>query len=552
MNQPFKRQTAKISAYRIVEISIILIFLAASIVTAILVAPLQKQEVNEAVDSDTLEAVVSYMPIQGWTPLEVHFSAEDSYSNNGKIIKYEWDLDGNGRFDTDATDTSGYVSYNYLDNGNYDVTLRITDERGFSSTTTVPVNIRHPGSSSVDYWTVFDDSRVRKVTVKLKQSDWDHIWSDIEKKYEVPADAVIFGEELEDVGFSMRGQFSMREAGDKKPWKINTDAFVPDQEFHNLKQLVFTNNIGDSTMLAEKISYDMMHFAGVPASHVCFVEFWIDITDDGKDPMFWGVYTMIERIDAKFISNRFSRDAKDGNRYKASHAQRGPMDLVYYGESIEDYPTQNGQYAYGKDNNREDPDYSDIIELCYVVDGAEHASTEEFAEALEEVFNVDSYLRYMAVITLTMNWDSYPWTGNNFFLFHNPVTDKFEWIPWDLTWGGDASMPLFERSQPTVSPYAPLFENVFKVEKYKRQYSAYLDLLIREYFNYENIYQVSKDHHDLIAPYVTQDTGDKMYFGDTAWFTIGEFNNSWQSLAMNAGERSRFVSDILDEMENNN
>lgn len=228
------------------------------------------------------------------------------------------------------------------------------------------------------------------------------------------------------------------------------------------------------------------------------------------------------------------------------------MDLVYYGESIEDYPTQNGQYAYGKDNNREDPDYSDIIELCYVVDGAEHASTEEFAEALEEVFNVDSYLRYMAVITLTMNWDSYPWTGNNFFLFHNPVTDKFEWIPWDLTWGGDASMPLFERSQPTVSPYAPLFENVFKVEKYKRQYSAYLDLLIREYFNYENIYQVSKDHHDLIAPYVTQDTGDKMYFGDTAWFTIREFNNSWQSLAMNAGERSRFVSDILDEMENNN
>ena len=552
MNQPFKRQTAKISAYRIVEISIILIFLAASIVTAILVAPLQKQEVNEAVDSDTLEAVVSYMPIQGWTPLEVHFSADDSYSNNGKIIKYEWDLDGNGRFDTDATDTSGYVSYNYLDNGNYDVTLRITDEKGFSSTTTVPVNIRHPGSSSVDYWTVFDDSRVRKVTVKLKQSDWDHIWSDIEKKYEVPADAIIFGEELKDVGFSMRGQFSMREAGDKKPWKINTDAFVPDQEFHNLKQLVFTNNIGDSTMLAEKISYDMMHFAGVPASHVCFVEFWIDITDDGKDPMFWGVYTMIERIDAKFISNRFSRDAKDGNRYKASHAQRGPMDLVYYGESIEDYPTQNGQYAYGKDNNREDPDYSDIIELCYVVDGAEHASTEEFAEALEEVFNVDSYLRYMAVITLTMNWDSYPWTGNNFFLFHNPVTDKFEWIPWDLTWGGDASMPLFERSQPTVSPYAPLFENVFKVEKYKRQYSAYLDLLIREYFNYENIYQVSKDHHDLIAPYVTQDTGDKMYFGDTAWFTIREFNNSWQSLAMNAGERSRFVSDILNEMENNN
>ena len=179
-------------------------------------------------------------------------------------------------------------------------------------------------------------------------------------------------------------------------------------------------------------------------------------------------------------------------------------------------------------------------------------SPEEFAEALEEVFNVDSYLRYMAVIALIMNWDSYPWTGNNFFLFHDPVTDKFEWIPWDLTWGGDASMPIFERTQPTISPYAPLYENVFKVEKYKRQYSAYLDLLIREFFNYDNIYQVSKEYHELIEPYVTQSTGDKVYFGESAWFPIEEFYNSWKHLAINAGNRAEFVSEIINTIYNNN
>ena len=183
----------------------------------------------------------------------------------------------------------------------------------------------------------------------------------------------------------------------------------------------------------------------------------------------------------------------------------------------------------------------------------QYSSPEEFAEALEEVFNVDSFLRYMAVITLTMNWDSYPWTGNNFFLFNDPVTGKFEWIPWDLTWGGDSSMPVFERSQPTVSEYAPLFENVFEVEKYRRQFSAYLDLLMNEYFNYENIYQLSKKYHDMIAPYVAQDTGDKMYFGGTGWFTIEEFNTSWQGLASIAGERSNYVKGLLDNRyENNN
>ena len=32
----------------------------------------------------------------------------------------------------------------------------------------------------------------------------------------------------------MRGQFSLRESGDKKPFKIDTDAYVDGQEFHNL------------------------------------------------------------------------------------------------------------------------------------------------------------------------------------------------------------------------------------------------------------------------------------------------------------------------------
>lgn len=554
MTGPIKKKT-KTAAYRIIEISIIIAFVIISIIIAVLVPRQQNNHIVGTGDPGAIKAVASYMPMQGWTPLEVNFSAHDSYSGNGSIIKYEWDLDGNGRFETDATSQNGYVSYNYIDNGQHMVNLRVTDASGFTAITTIPVSVQHPGSSSVDYWTVFDDSQIRKITISLKQSDWNHMWSDIESKYEVPADADIFGEKLQNIGFSMRGQFSMRESGIKKPWKINTDAYISDQEYHNLKQLIFTNNIGDASMLQEKLAYDMMHFAGVPSSHICFVEFWIDITDDNEDAIFWGIYSMIERVDRKFISNRFGRDSKDGNLYKASHAQRGPMDLVYYGDNIEDYPAQNGQYAYGKENNLDDRDYSDIIELCSVVDGKQYASPEEFADALEEVLNVDGFLRYMAVISLTMNWDSYPGTGNNFFLFNDPATDRFEWIPWDLNWGGDPSMPIFERGAHNVSEYAPLFDNVFKVEKYRRQFSAYLDLLMNEFFNYENIDLKAKTYHDMIAPYISQGGGDKMYYDDTGWFTIEEFNNSWMDLARMTKERSSFIRSALsgtDQIINNN
>ncbi len=137
---------------------------------------------------------------------------------------------------------------------------------------------------------------------------------------------------------------------------------------------------------------------------------------------------------------------------------------------------------------------------------------------LEAVFNVDSFLRYMAVMVTVSSWDYYPYTGNNFYLYNNPGTNRFEWIPWDQTWGGDPSMPLYEIEGFGLMERAPLTENIFKVPRYRQKFAAYVDLLSRQWFNYENIYQQSANHHQLIAPYVSQSTGDKAFFGETAWF----------------------------------
>ena len=90
---------------------------------------------------------------------------------------------------------------------------------------------------------------LQRVDIELTQAAWDALWVDPESKQTVRADTVVFGERLSDVGFRMRGQFSLRESGDKKPWKIDTDSYVDGQEYRNLKQLMFINNIGDPTMV---------------------------------------------------------------------------------------------------------------------------------------------------------------------------------------------------------------------------------------------------------------------------------------------------------------
>ena len=492
-----------------------------------------------------IEAYASAMPNQGWAPMTVYFSAFGSESQAGHIVKYEWDLDANGLYDTDATEKGGYVSYYYAKPGEYTITLRVIDDQGNTATDSVVINVRHPASSSVDYRTVFDDSEVRRVDISLTTADWQYMWTDPEAKIEVPADAIVFGERLDNIGFRMRGQWSLRGSGEKKPWKINTDAYIEGQEFHNLKQLVFVNSLEDPSLIQEKMAYDLMHFAGVPASHVCYVEIWIDFTDDDEPPIFLGVYTMIERVDNKFVANRFGRDNKGGNLYKASLAQRGPMDLVYHGDRIEDYPTQGGLYNIGKANNEEEADYSDILNFIRVIDGVKYETPEDFAQALEQVFNVDGFLRYMAAAVTLSGWDIYPYAGNNYYLYNNPGTGKFEWIPWDLTWGGNPEQPLFGREGLGFLERAPLYDRVFEVERYRVRYAAYLDLLNREWFTYENVSTRVERFHEMIAPYVTQGTGDKMYFGDTAMYPIEAFNNTWKEFGNFARQRSNFVLTTL-------
>lgn len=499
-------------------------------------------------ESLQVTAQANAMPNQGWAPLMVYYSAFGSVSDGAAIVRYEWDLDGNGAYDFDATSQGGYANYLYSKPGEYVITLRATDSLGRFATDQVTVSVRHPASSSVDYWTVFDDTRVRRIDIALTQADWDSMWADPAGKIQVQADAVIFGEALSDVGFRMRGQFSLHNSGDKKPWKIDTDAYIDGQEFHNLRQLMLINSIGDASMLYEKLAYGMMEFAGLPASHVAYVELWIDVTDDGQPATYWGVYTLVERVDNKYLGNRFGQDSLGGNLYKASHAQRGPMNLVYYGDQIEAYPVQNGQYAYGKMNNEEEADYSDIIELCRVVDGTEYASDEEFMQALEEVLNVDAFLRYIAVVTILDNWDSYPYTGNNYYLFNNPVTERFEWIPWDLTWGNNATSPLFGRSTSPFLSDAPLYDTVFQIDQYKTKYAAYVDLLLRYWFNTGNISEKARAYHDMITPYVSQSSGDRAYYGDQPMFAPADFDNSLQALITFVGNRNSFLKTQLQQV----
>jgi YD repeat-containing protein len=79
---------------------------------------------------------------------EVAFDASGSVDPDGSIARYEWDLDGNGTFETD-TATTAAAAHTYAGPGPVTVALRVTDDIGNVRTVSHPLTVatRAPSAS---------------------------------------------------------------------------------------------------------------------------------------------------------------------------------------------------------------------------------------------------------------------------------------------------------------------------------------------------------------------------------------------------------------------
>jgi YD repeat-containing protein len=96
----------------------------------------------------------------------VTFDGSASFSPAGSITKYEWDLDGNGSYETD-TGTSPIATKIYSAAGNVAVKLRVTDSASKTATSTVTIAVEQPGTGTyadrvrntaglINYWRMGD------------------------------------------------------------------------------------------------------------------------------------------------------------------------------------------------------------------------------------------------------------------------------------------------------------------------------------------------------------------------------------------------------------
>jgi len=103
--------------------------------------------VSVLVVENTPPVAVLYVDIlEGDEPLPVQLYAGASYDDDGLIVGYEWDLDGNGLFNESGAEEEArnqvLVNHTYAEAGFYNAALRVTDELGAQDTATQGIKVR--------------------------------------------------------------------------------------------------------------------------------------------------------------------------------------------------------------------------------------------------------------------------------------------------------------------------------------------------------------------------------------------------------------------------
>lgn len=235
------------------------------------------------------------------------------------------------------------------------------------------------------------------------------------------ADFELGGLSFQDAGVRIKGNAGAL-AGEKHPFKVDLNRFAKDQNLAGLDELTFNNLLWDHSCLGDALAYEFFRDGGVPAPRTAFA--WISASVEKKwenKPL--GLYVMIEPVDAEFAKERFG-------------SRRTPIFKPVTYELFKDLGPDWAAYAgiYDLKTKATDAQRQRIIDFSRLVTSANEV---EFAAEVGNFLDLDEFARFLAGQVLISTYDGILSTGQNFYVYLDPGSNKLGFIPWDLdsAWG---------------------------------------------------------------------------------------------------------------------
>jgi RNA polymerase sigma factor (sigma-70 family) len=261
--------------------------------------------------------------------------------------------------------------------------------------------------------------------------------------------------------------------GPKQAYKVDLNRFAKGQKLAGLDELTFNNLFWDYSCLGEALGYEFFRDAGVPAPRTAYA--WLSTSVAQRwDRKPWGLYLLLESVNQSFAAERFG--SKLAPLFK-------PVTYDLFKHLGDDWSAYAGIYDVKTQATPEQQ--RRVIEFARLVSSA---SAAEFAARVGDFLDVDEFARFLAAEVLLSNYDSILANGQNFFMYLDPRSNKFGFIPWDLdsAWGEFwlGSKAELERASiwhPWVGENR-FIERVMAVEEFRRVYRAHLEDFLARLF----------------------------------------------------------------------
>lgn len=320
-------------------------------------------------------------------------------------------------------------------------------------------------------------------------------------------ESTVLTQTIDSIGFRARGNTSL--SAQKKSFKLDFNRFVSGQKFQGLEEINLIGQHNDVSMMRSFLAQHLLRSAGLAASRTSYVQLFVN----GE---YKGLYINVEHIDDEFLDLRFFGQA-NGNLWKCAYG----ADLSWWGSNPSNYQT-----IYELKTNKDSADYSALVELIDVLNNSPSSS---FVCAIQEVFDVDLFLRNIALEILIGQWDGYAYNKNNYYLYQREGDSKIVYLSYDLdnTFGIDwFNINWAFRNIYTWAPNQarPLYTKLLAVPYFKDRFTFHMTDLLSTIWNVGMLQTTLQDQQQLIAPAAILDD----YKGFDYGFTDQDFLNALQ------------------------
>ena len=359
---------------------------------------------------------------------------------------------------------------------------------------------------------VFDDTELPRIDLTITESNLQALYADPESNTEYFATFTYTRTDSTegpiDVALRFRGDTIRHKQ--KKSFRISFNSFDSNDNYHGIEKMDLNAEVNDPSLVRSKLAWELFRYLGAHGSRSNHVQLYINNA-------FYGVYLNTEHIDERYVKSRF--DNNDGNLYR----NLWPADLTYLGSSQDDYKYEyDGRPVYALRTNEKWDDYEDLSTLITTLN---QYSGVQLKDALERLINVQQYLKAMAVDVMSGNWDGYSGDKNNYYLYRDQVSGRFEYIPYNLENSFGIDFRDVDWSIQSIYSWnldlRPLYQKILGVEEYKAQFTMYIKQLAAYTASAElgnELLRWSQQIRDAVAmdTFYTKDYG----------FTLSDFDGS--------------------------